>query len=84
MLEKKVTYDHSITEDGVIQVRKITRIMENDKELGKSYFRKCIAPGDNYEDEDHRTKKIAKAIFTEELVLEYQAMIAANAALLNP
>lgn len=66
MLKKVISYDHNITEDGQIQVRQITRIMEDDIELAKTYHRHVINPGDNVDKEDERTKKIAQVIHTKE------------------
>ena len=78
MLEKKVSYDQQITEIGVIQVRKITRIFEDGKELSKSYHRHCVSPGDYVNNEDERTKKIAGAIHTPEVISEYNSLVDEN------
>lgn len=75
MLTKQIAYDHSITELRHIQVRQITRIMENGKELSKSYHRHVLSPGDDIKDQDERSQKIAKAIWTPEVVKAYKAMI---------
>jgi len=72
MLRKQISYDHTITEFGCIQVRQITRIMEDDKELSKSYHRHVVNPGDNTEEQDERTKLIAKTIHTPEVIAAYQ------------
>lgn len=71
MLEKKITYDHQITEDGHIHVRKITRVMEDGVEIAKQYHRSVISPGDSTVQEDDRTKKIATAIHTQDVIDEY-------------
>ena len=75
MLEKQITYDHSITEDGHIQVRRITRIMENGVEIAKQYHRNVVSPGDDYNDQDERTKKIAQAVHTQDVINAYHAKI---------
>ena len=75
MLEKLISYDQQITEDGQIQVRQITRVLEDGKELSKSYHRHVVTPLDSVENEDDRTKKIASAIYTPEFVTEYEAKI---------
>lgn len=72
MLKKQITYDHHITEDGIIQVREITRVFEDDKKLSKSYHRHTVTPLDDVENEDDRTKIIANAIYTPEFVEEYR------------
>lgn len=75
MLKKQVSYDHSITELGNIQVRQITRIIENDKEIGKAYHRHVLSPGDDVENQDERSKKIAEVIWTAEVIAEYKTKI---------
>ena len=72
MLEKLVTFDQQIMEDGQINVRKITRIFEDGKELSKSYHRHVVTPLDDVESEDDRTKLIAGAIYTPEFVKAYK------------
>jgi hypothetical protein len=75
MLEKKITFDQSITEDGCMQVRKITRIMEDGIEIGKQYHRHVINPGDDFTNEDERTKKIAQVIHTAKTIKDYKDKI---------
>ena len=76
MLEKIISYDHSITELGHIQVRQITRIMEDGKEISKTYHRHALNLGDDIEGQDERTKKIAQAIWTPEIITAYKAAVA--------
>ena len=76
MLEKRISYDHSITELGHIQVRRITRIVEDGKELSKAYHRHVLSPGDSVKGQDERSKKIAKAIWTPKVIETYKAMVA--------
>ena len=80
MLKKQISHDHSITEFGHIQVRQITRIMEDGKELSKSYHRKVVSPGDDVREEDERTKLIAEAIYTPELIAAYESKMTELAA----
>ena len=72
MLEKRISFDQQITEDGQIQVRQITRIFEDDVELSKSYHRHVVTPTDSIANEDDRTKLIASAIYTPEFVKAYK------------
>jgi len=75
MLEKKVTFDQQIDENGIIHVRRITRVFEDGKELSKSYHRTTVTPKDDVTNKDDRTKKIANAIYTPEFITEYEAKI---------
>lgn len=72
MLEKQISFDHTITEDGHIQVRQITRIMEDGVEISKIYHRHVVSPGDDTKDQDERTKKIAQSIHTPEVIAKYK------------
>jgi len=78
MLEKKITFDQQIDENGIIHVRQITRVFEDGKELSKSYHRTNIMPTDDVTDKDDITKKIANAIYTPEFIAEYEAKIEAG------
>jgi len=75
MLKKEITYDHSITESGHIQVRRIIRILEDGVEIGKQYHRHVVSPGDDYVNEDERTKKIAGVIHTAKVIKDYKDKI---------
>jgi len=72
MLEKKVSYDHQVLEDGQIQVRRITRIMEDGKELSKAYHRHCVSPGDYVNNEDTRTKLITGVLYTPAFIEDFK------------
>lgn len=75
-LTKRISYDHSITELGHIQVRQIIRIMEDGKEISKAYHRHVLSPGDLVEGQDERSKMIAQAIWTPKVIEAYKTMIA--------
>ena len=74
MLVKKVVIDSiEILENGGIQVRQATKIMEDGKELSKSYHRWVVSPGDDYSTQDERVKKVAEVVHTKEIVDTYKA-----------
>ena len=73
MLKKSITFDHSVTETGSIQVRRITRIMEDGKEISVTYHRHVVSPGNDYADQDERTRAIARVVHTPETVAAYLA-----------
>jgi len=79
MLEKQVNIDQiEVTESGYVQVRQATKIMEDGRELGKSYHRHCLSPGDSLEGQDAKVAAIAKAVWTKEAIASYKAMLAAQ------
>ena len=51
-----------VVENGTIQVRTKTAIMEDGKQISSTYQRHVIAPGDDYSNEDARVKAICSVI----------------------
>jgi len=77
MLEKVQTVDLiEVIENGCVQIREATKIMEDGKVISKSYHRKVICPGDDYAAEDARVKAICKATHTSAVVAAYKASLA--------
>lgn len=75
-ITKEVVIDQiTVLEDGQIQVRQCTRIMEDGVELSKSYHRHVVTPLDSTENEDQKVKNIAAAVHTDEVKAAYQATI---------
>ena len=72
MLEKKVTFDQQITEDGIIQARQITRIMEDGKEISKTYHRQVLVPDSDLTGQDESVIAIAQAVWTPEVIAAYE------------
>jgi hypothetical protein len=71
-LEKKITFDHMIGEDGDINVRRITRVVEDGEELSKTYHRHVVEPGDEVAEQDERTQGIAGLVHTTKCVKDYK------------
>jgi len=73
-LEKIVKVDLiEVLESGAIQVRTATKIMEDGKELNKSYQRHVLVPGSDYSAEDAKVQAIAASIHTTDVIAAYQA-----------
>ena len=78
-LTKEVTIDKiEITENGVVQVRQVTRIIENGNELSKSYHRWTISPGQDYSGQPDNVKAICAVAHTPAVIAAFQAQIEAN------
>jgi hypothetical protein len=74
MLEKQIIIDQiEVLESDHIQVRQATRIMEDGRELSKSYHRHVLSPGDPLEGQDERVQAVAQAVWTDEVVDAYRA-----------
>ena len=74
MLEKIVSADLiEVIENGCIQVRTKTAIMEDGKQISGTFHRHVVAPGDDYSAEDARVKAICAAMHTPQVIAAYKA-----------
>lgn len=77
-IEKIIAVDLiEVVENGNVQVRTITRIMEDGVQLTGKFHRHIVAPGDDYSNEDPRVQAICAATHTPEVVAAYQAALEA-------
>ena len=84
-LEKQTVVDLIETlENGCVQVRTATRILDNGVVVSSSFHRHVVVPGDDYSQEDDRVKAICAVVQTPEVVAQYQAMLEAQKAELQP
>jgi hypothetical protein len=78
-LTKEVAIDKiEVMELGQIQVRQITRIMEDGNELSSSFHRWMFNPLDDVSTQDAKVQAIANAVWTEEVKTAYRAMVEAQ------
>lgn len=61
-----------ILENGCVQVRTATRILDDGEVISNSFHRHVVAPGDDYSQEDDRVKAICSAIQTPEVIAKYK------------
>jgi len=67
-----------VTEFGTVQVRTVTRIVEDGAVISQSYHRHVVSPGDDYSNEDTRVQAICAATHTPEVIEAFKAAIAAQ------
>ena len=80
-IEKIVIVDQiTAKENGCIEIRVANKIVEDGKEINRSFHRYAIAPGQDYSAEDDRVKAICQVIHTPEVIAEYRAMLESNRA----
>lgn len=80
-LEKQTAVDKiEVIENGCVQVRTATRIVEDGNVISSSYHRHVVAPGDDYSQEDARVQAICAATHTPEVIAAYQAAQAQQGA----
>ena len=80
-LTKSTAVDQiTVTENGTILYREATRIMEDGKELSKTYHRSSLTPGQNLTGVPANVVAICNAAWTTDVVAAYQAAQTERAA----
>ena len=78
-LTKEIIVDKiEVLEQGQVQVRTATRVLEDGVALSSSFHRHVLAPGDDLTEQDAKVSAIATATWTPEVVTAFEAMIAAQ------
>ena len=73
-LKKVISVDLiEVVENGNVQVRTKTAIMEDNKQISSTFHRHVVAPGDDYSAEDAKVQAICAAVHTAEVIAAYQA-----------
>ncbi len=81
MLTKTSVVDRvEVVENGYVQVRTATRIMEDGKVLSQSFHRHCVTPGQDYSQEDAKVQAVCAAVHTPECIAAYMAAAAQQGA----
>jgi len=62
-----------IIENGCVQVRTATKILDDEKVISSAFHRHAIAPGDDYSNEDAKVQSICALIQTPEVIAAYKA-----------
>ena len=76
-LSKEINVDKiEIVENGTVQVRQVTRIIEDGNELSKSYYRWTVAPGEDYSGQPDNVKAICAAAHTPAVIAAYEEYLA--------
>jgi hypothetical protein len=79
LTKETVTDKIEVLENGTLQVRTATRVLEDGEVLSSSFHRHVLAPGADITNEDAKVVAIANATWTPEVVTAYNDMIAAQA-----
>ena len=78
-LEKVTVVDRiEVVDNGSVQVRTKTAIMEDGKQISGNFHRHVVAPGDDYSGEDARVQAICAATHTADVIATYKAASAAQ------
>ena len=74
MLEKIEVVDLiEVVENGCIQVRTKTAIMEDGKQISGQFHRHVVVPGADVSGEDAKVQAICAAVHTPDVIATYQA-----------
>lgn len=83
-LSKEVLIDKiEVVENGIVQVRQVTRIMEDGVQLSSSYHRWSLTPGQDVSDQDVRVQAVCSAVWTPEVISAYQTFLQSSSLLNN-
>jgi archaellum component FlaF (FlaF/FlaG flagellin family) len=75
-LTKEVKVDRiEVLENGSVQVRTKTAIMEDGVDISSTFSRHVVSPGDSYSAEDARVQAICAVTHTAEVIAAYQAAV---------
>lgn len=78
-LEKITNVDRiEVIENGSVQVRTKTSIMEDGKQISSTFHRYVVAPGNDYSKEEAKVQEICASAHTPEVIEAYKAAIAAK------
>jgi hypothetical protein len=73
-LQKVTIVDRiEVVENGTIQVRIKTAILENGKQISGTFNRHVVVPGNDYSAEDAKVQAICDAVHTPEVIAAYKA-----------
>ena len=78
-LTKETVVDQiTVTENGIVLVREVTKILENGVELSKQFHRSSFVPASDISAQPQNVKDICAAAWTPELIAAYKAQEEAN------
>jgi len=73
LTKQKIVDFIEVLENGCVQVRTKTAIMEEGKQISGTFHRHVVSPGADYSAEDAKVQAICAAVHTPEVVAAYQA-----------
>jgi hypothetical protein len=77
-LSKETKVDQiTVTENGIVQYREVTRILENGVQLSQSYNRSSLAPASDLTGIPSNVVAICNVAWTPEVIAAYQASLPA-------
>jgi hypothetical protein len=84
LTKETVTDKIEVLEEGHIQIRTTTRVLEDGAVLSSSFHRHVLHPNQDLTDEDPKVVAIANATWTPEVIAAYEAKVAEQEAEMKP
>jgi hypothetical protein len=75
LIEKQIVDLVELVQSNHIQVRTANIIERDGTEITRTFHRHVLAPGDDVTNQDPKVQAIANAVWTEEVIAEYQASL---------
>ena len=75
LIERQLVDLVELIESNHIQVRTANIIEKDGTEIARTFHRHVLSPGDSIVNEDPKVQAIANAVWTEEVIAEYQASL---------
>jgi hypothetical protein len=76
LTKETVTDKIEVLENGTLQVRSATRVLEDGEVLSSSFHRHVLTPALDLSNEDPKVSAIATAVWTDEVVTAYNDSVA--------
>ena len=75
LIERQLVDLVELVQSNHIQVRTANIIERDGTEITRTFHRHVLAPGDDVTNQDPKVQAIANAVWTEEVIAEYQASL---------
>ncbi len=75
LIEKQLVDLVELVQSNHIQVRTANIIEKDGTEIARTFHRHVLAPGDDVTNQDPKVQAIANAVWTAEVIAEYQASL---------
>ena len=74
MITKETVVDQiTVTESGIVLYREVTRVIEDGKEIAKTYHRTSLTPGQDIAGQPKKVIAVCNAAWSPEIIAAYQA-----------
>ena len=76
--EVKVIDSITVTENGIVLYREVTRILKDGEQIAQTFHRSSLTPGQDLTGIPSNVVAICNTVWTDEVIAAYQAQVAAQ------